>query len=233
MMFVLVTLAPAYCFAEDKPDPLPAAARHVVERYNLAVSEARMARDAAVLNAAEAARKELSKVMEAETRAGRLEPALAVKAQIEKLPVKPEDAGASSATELIVQALIDGEMELHVTPAGLYWKWLGVLGSSVKTGDSGVMNEPVFVNGQSWKLTWDPPVVNVSAKTALLPLKVGPVENLKVELVAVGPRRTASGVESRDPIRSRVTSGEFVVAIPDSQPGSRWYTLLIVGIQPR
>ena len=69
-----------------KPDPLPAAARQSIERYDKAVAEAKKAYDAAVAKAADAARKDLAKIQESETKAGRLEPALAVKAQVDKLP---------------------------------------------------------------------------------------------------------------------------------------------------
>jgi hypothetical protein len=73
-----------------KPDPLPAAAKVAMERYDKAAAEAKKAYDAAVAKAADAARKELAKIQESETKAGRLETALAVKGQIEKLPDKSD-----------------------------------------------------------------------------------------------------------------------------------------------
>ena len=207
-----------------QPDPLPAAARQVMNRYSQAVAEAQKARDAAVLKAAEATRKELVKIQEQETKAGRLEPALAVKAQVDKLPEKQEVGEPTS--ELLVQARIDGSMELHLTPAGLYWKWVGTPGSSHVTSD------PVYVNGQPWQPKWDSPDGGGAMKSELFPVRVGPVEQLKVELVALGMTRATTGIEHRDPIRSEVKSREFVVTIPDSQPGACWYTMKIRGAQP-
>jgi len=93
---VLVVLALAYCRAEEgkQLDSLPAAAKQAMDRYDKSVAEAKKVYDAAVARAADAARKELLKVQEQETKAGRLESALAVKAQVDKLP---EQTPAGSA----------------------------------------------------------------------------------------------------------------------------------------
>ena len=76
--------------AAKKPDPLPAAARQTMDRFNMAVTEAQMTLDDAVLKAAETARKELAKTLEAEMKAGRLDTALAVRARLEALPTGQE-----------------------------------------------------------------------------------------------------------------------------------------------
>ncbi len=78
-----------------KPDGLPVAAKQAMERYDKAIGEARKAYEAAATKAADAARKELAKVQESETRSGRLESALAVKAQIDRLPASDDASGTS------------------------------------------------------------------------------------------------------------------------------------------
>lgn len=47
--------------------------------------------------------------------------------------------------------------------------------------------------------------------------------HFSLELLSIGERRDATGIESRDPVTSEVRNGELVVSIRDSQPGARWY----------
>jgi len=94
LTIVIVLLAPiSILFAQTadlppvaKPDPMPAAAKQAVEKYDRSVAEAKKVYDAAVARAADAARKELLRLQEQETKAGRLESAIAIKTQVDKLP---------------------------------------------------------------------------------------------------------------------------------------------------
>jgi hypothetical protein len=93
VMFVLATVAPAYCLAEDgnKPDPLPPAAKQSMDRYDKAVADAKRAQDAAIAKAAAATRKDLEQILVTETKAGHLEAAMAVKLRLEQLAVLQEE----------------------------------------------------------------------------------------------------------------------------------------------
>jgi hypothetical protein len=91
---------PAELQPPKKPDPLPAAAKATVDRYDKQVAEAKKVFEAKSAEAAETARKELAKLQEQETRAGRLEAALAIKAEIERLPEKAEVPSANQYIEL-------------------------------------------------------------------------------------------------------------------------------------
>lgn len=90
-----------------KPDPMPAAARQTMEKYDRSVAEAKKACDAAVVRAADAARKELLRLQEQETKAGRLDAALAIKDQVDRLPEKAEPASTPPYLE-IAKRLKDG-----------------------------------------------------------------------------------------------------------------------------
>jgi hypothetical protein len=93
--------------AVKKPDPLPAAARVAMERYDKQVAEAKKTFDVKATEAADVARKELARLQEQETRAGRLDAALAIKAEIERLPEKAEPVSIPPYLE-IAKRLKDG-----------------------------------------------------------------------------------------------------------------------------
>jgi hypothetical protein len=107
-MLVALALVPLLGRAEEGPSgALPAAARHVLDRYKITVAEAKLACDDEMLKAAEAARKELARAMEQEMKAGRLETTLAIRAKLESLPVAPDTPG--TAVDLL--ALIDPQRD--------------------------------------------------------------------------------------------------------------------------
>jgi hypothetical protein len=98
---------PAEPQSGKKAEPLPAGAKVTMERYDKAAADAKKAFEAKCAEAAEVARKELMKIQEQETRAGRLETALAIKAEIERLPEKAEPAAALSYPD-IAKRIKDG-----------------------------------------------------------------------------------------------------------------------------
>jgi hypothetical protein len=120
----------------------------------------------------------------------------------------------------VVEALIDGDSVLHVTPTGIYWESRSV----AKPGRHNDANEPTWINSHKWMPQWGKPSESRGAdKSKPLLLRIGRIDNLKIELIAVGIARENTGIEPRDPIQTRVDNGEFTILIPDSQLGPRWY----------
>jgi hypothetical protein len=107
-ILVALALAPLLGHAEDgHPPQLPPAARRVLEHYKVVVAEAKLSCDDEIRKAAEVARKELARALDQETRAGRLETALAIRARLEALPAAPDAAG----TPVDLLALIDPQRD--------------------------------------------------------------------------------------------------------------------------
>src|SRR5574343_171585 len=75
---VVPMLAPITMAAATSSVTMPPATAEAVERYDKAVDAAKKAYDAALAKAAADARKDLEKVLDVETKGGRLESALAV-----------------------------------------------------------------------------------------------------------------------------------------------------------
>jgi hypothetical protein len=125
--------------------------------------------------------------------------------------------------EVVVEALIDGDSKLHVTPKGIYWTSHGVSKPGLHEG----ANAPTFVNGATWMPTWSKPGERGHDKSSAYPLNLNATLNYKVELVACGKQPGGSQIEKRDPIQAETAGGEIVITIPDHQLGSRWYRLRI------
>jgi len=138
-------------------------------------------------------------------------------AEIQKLlPAKPP----KHLKDIIVEALIDGDAELWVTPGGIYWKNPGVVS---KPGKHQGKDEPTYVNGEKWMPEWGQPADGrAKDQSKPLALAIGNV-HFKLELQAVGTERGRQSIEDRDPIETRTEGEAFVVRIPDHQIGSRWY----------
>lgn len=150
-----------------------------------------------------------------------------------RTPAKPSLPNAASGPDrrsgspkaklnaFVVEALIDGDSELCVTPKGIYWKSLGV----AKPGRHNGRNEPTFVNGQPWMPQWGRPIEDRGVdQTGLLPLNIN-TDALTVEVVAVGHTRGEPGKLSRTPTQVRREDGVLAVVIPDKDAGPVWYTL--------
>jgi hypothetical protein len=125
--------------------------------------------------------------------------------------------------EVVVEALVDGNSKLHVTPKGIYWTSHG----EAKPGLHDGANAPTFVNGATWTPTWSKPGDRGHDKSSVYPLNFDPALKFRVELVACGKQPGGSQIEKRDPIEAESAGGEVVVTIPDHQVGSRWYRLRI------
>jgi tetratricopeptide (TPR) repeat protein len=125
--------------------------------------------------------------------------------------------------EILVQAVVDHDSELWVTPEGLFWK-SGVFAKPGLPGPAR-QNYPTWVNGRRWVPVWGKPEEPSGQDTTQpLALAVGPVDDLKFELLAVGTTRDDLGIESRSPVRTRREGKALVVLIPDHEPSARWYT---------
>jgi len=138
-----------------------------------------------------------------------------VAAEFEKVcPTKPPK-------EIVVEALIDGDSELWVTPTGLYWKCVGK--GVAKPGRHNGRNEPTYINGKRWMPEWGKPQESRGAdQSKPLSLPIGNV-NFKFELQAVGKEKGAQGIDDRDPVVTKMQGGAFVIHISDSQMDPRWY----------
>jgi hypothetical protein len=138
-----------------------------------------------------------------------------VAAEFEKVcPTKPPK-------EIVVEALIDGDSELWVTPSGLYWKCMGK--DMAKPGRHKDKYEPTYVNNKRWMPEWGRPQESRGAdQSKPLPLPIGNV-NFKFELQAVGKEKGAQGIDDRDPVVAKMQGVAFVVHISDAQMDPRWY----------
>jgi hypothetical protein len=131
--------------------------------------------------------------------------------------------GLVKPVELIVEAYIDGNTTLHVTPAGIYWKSHG----AAKPGKHDGRDEATYVNGQEWKPKWGQPGDRGDDQSDGFRLALGSVRDLEVEVVACGREKGGTGIEQRDPVTGAMTGEEYVVTIKDGQSGARWYRLKI------
>ena len=128
---------------------------------------------------------------------------------------------------LLIEALVDGGSELHITRAGIYWKELG----ASKPGRQMGRNEPTYVNGKPWIPTWAAPNEDRGwDKSALLPLPIGDL-NFGFKIVAIGNRRHVPGIERFSPVSLRNEHGEQVLSIPDKEVGSKWYTVRLLRLK--
>lgn len=143
---------PADLISPVKPDGLPVAAKQAIERHDKAVDAAKKAYDAALAKAAADARKDLEKILDTETRAGRLESALAVKARMELL-AQPGGAGTAApaaapaatpaSTELpkAYQALVEKVQSGTLTEA----EWKGLPGQKLPVDSKKVLDTGIMV----------------------------------------------------------------------------------------
>jgi hypothetical protein len=133
-----------------KPDPTPAAARAVMERFGRTEATAKKAYADAVAKAAATAQQELARIQEQETKAGHLEAALAVKAMVDKLP-KADDSPAE-----IPKAYSDlaERIEAGIT----YAEWKGLPGTKfiVEAATSNNLTKIVLKKGDAYLIAPNP-----------------------------------------------------------------------------
>ena len=123
--------------------------------------------------------------------------------------------------DLVVEAYIDGDSELHLTANGLYWKEGGVS----KPGKQDGNNFPTFIDRVPWMPEWGRPESNSgSDESKPLPLKLGRL-HYNIETMAVGGEHDKNpaklhGIEHRDPVTILDGDGEQVISIPRHAGGN-------------
>jgi len=129
------------------------------------------------------------------------------------------DVGAErSVREIVVEAYVNMDGHLHVTPTGIYW-----FINHDKPGNHAGHDDPTYIDGDAWKPKWK----SGSHVSDTFSMKIGSIADLKIELVACGDERGGDTIDKRTPIRTEVVDGEFVVNIPDGEGGAKWYRIRI------
>lgn len=125
--------------------------------------------------------------------------------------------------DVIIEAYVDGPSALHVTPTGIQWE----NGENAKPGKHEFHNFPTYVNGKAWMPEWTKPDEPRGCdKSDVYPIPFGTM-NLELELLAVGEKRGATGIEERSPISMRMQEGDLLVVVPDPEWGPRWYRFVL------
>jgi len=129
----------------------------------------------------------------------------------------------SDPNEIIIEAQVDGPSALHIKPNSIYWE----NGVNAKPGRTNLLNEPTYVNGIAWTPKWKKTKEDRGNDTTT-PYRAGlGTTDLKFEVLSVTLERGQSGIEERSAVVGRREAGEYVIAIPDTQSGERWYKLVI------
>jgi lipoprotein NlpI len=173
--------------------------------------------------------RELDKLKAELTRAGKLTEAIAVDSEM-----KVQDTIAAGALApapglpaggLIIEALIDGPSELRVQKEGIYW----INESNAKPGRHNGVKEPTYVNDVPWQPEWDDPGDRGTDKSKPYHLaqRLDP-GRLELNLISVSSKRGESGIEQRDPIKTKGLGSDLSVYIPDTLSGARWYKFALV-----
>lgn len=176
----------------------------------------------------------LEKVKSALLKAGDLAGANEAAAKIQELKdeaasLAPQPIAAREVPEIeesfTVEALIDGNSELHVTKDGIYWM---VPGGEAKPGLHENADEPTYVDGRRWKPKW-----RVSGERGPDTSEEYPIQTtspkLMVETLNVSKERSGKN-ENRTPVATSVRDDHFVIKIGDPEGGSRWYKLRIKSV---
>lgn len=138
-------------------------------------------------------------------------------------------ASAESGQEgITIQAYVDGPSELHVKTGGVYW----TNHDNAKVGRLDGADEPTFINGKVWTLRWGHPKNDRGDdKTGIYGLTLPGLE-FDFKLLSVGKKKEDMGIESRSAIELRRQGDEFIVRIPDREPGARWYKFVVTPKKP-
>ena len=141
----------------------------------------------------------------------------------------PSKAGTNGKAEVAdsftVEALIDGNTELHITKDGIYWM---VPGGEAKPGLHEGSKEATYVNGSRWKPLWRVKGDRGPDTSDIFPIK-STSPKLVAETVLVSEKRFGKN-ETRTPVASSIKEDHFVVTIRDPEGGSRWYKIRIKSV---
>jgi hypothetical protein len=159
ILSVIILFAfPAWLLAEpadqapaQKPDPLPASAKKTMEKYDKAMETVKRTYDTAARTAAAFARKDLEQIIEVETKAGRLESAMAVKLRLEQVMLILDEAAKEipKAYQSIAEKLAEGTF----TEA----EWKALPGQKVNVDSRSVTETKIVVKkGEAWLVAPNP-----------------------------------------------------------------------------
>lgn len=138
-------------------------------------------------------------------------------------PVAPSASlPAVKVREIVVEALVEGDCELHLTPKGLYWTTSGLSKPGRHTGGT----EPTFINDKPWSPTWQKPdSPDAEDRSDLYPLEIASPLDYQLHVLSISRNRGEKLIEERDPVSASEDGEELVITIPDRQSGARWYRL--------
>jgi hypothetical protein len=133
----------------------------------------------------------------------------------------PSDSPAPQS--LTIQAYVDGPSELHVKVDGIYW----INGENAKPGLHDGAKFPTYVNGEAWFPLWHKQRKDRGVDQSFLHVISSPSLDFDCKLISVGTTKEYTGIVPRTPIQAEVEAGEYVVHIPDPEPGAMWYKFVL------
>lgn len=124
---------------------------------------------------------------------------------------------------ITIQALVDGPSELHVKAEGIYW----VNMEHAKPGRHDGERYPTYVNGEAWTPLWHKERQDRGDDTSFTHVIPSSRLNYDMKLISVGRSKEDTGIIPRTPIEVRNTDTEYIVLIPDPEPGAMWYKFVL------
>jgi hypothetical protein len=140
--------------------------------------------------------------------------------QLKQLREGDRSSPPKNVDEIVIDALIDAECLLHVTPTGLYWENIRFS----RPGREGGRNEPTWVNEQSWQPEWAlPPEAKGHDLSKPLALLIGKAD-FKLEVLSCGSERGKSGA-AQGSVELQAAGVNQVVHFKDPANGAHWYRI--------
>jgi hypothetical protein len=128
-----------------------------------------------------------------------------------------------SPSELIVEALIDGPSTFHLRAEGVYW----VNGANGKPGKHQGHDDPTFINDRAWRPRWSHSKEDRGPdRCEIYRIPFGTID-VDFQLLAITELRGESGIQHRTEVAAKREGNEFIVTIPDPEPGHRWYKFVL------
>jgi hypothetical protein len=124
---------------------------------------------------------------------------------------------------ITIQAYVDGPSELHVTTKGIYW----INGPNAKPGRWNGANEPTYVSGEKWVPLWRYQREDRGPDRSFSYVIPSDSLDLDCKLITVAHTQAGTGIKKRTPISFGMEGTEYVVHIPDPEPGPMWYTFVL------
>jgi hypothetical protein len=129
----------------------------------------------------------------------------------------------SGPQPITIKAYVDGPSELHVTPDGVYW----INGKNAKPGKLDGANFPTYVNGEAWFPLWQNRTHDRGEDKSFPHSLQSPSIDFDFKLISVGYTKDDNEMVKRTPVTYQKEGPEYVVYIPDPEPGAMWYTFVL------